>query len=93
MRKSFHCSVISGRLFNCWCDKDKALGIVFPRLNPGQVCVGLGPIFTAEQVPRDENGDLGCKTAHNFDVGADAPDHLYYKDGCTKFLPTLTQSF
>lgn len=48
MRKSFHCSVVSGRLINCWSAKDTALSIGFPRFHPGQVPVGTGPIFTSE---------------------------------------------
>ena len=87
MRKSFHCSVVNGRLFNLYSPKDSALSTAFPRMHPGQVPIGIGPIFT--DVPEDEEGKLGVKKAHNIDVVEVSPGHTDYKHCCPKFLPMI----
>ena len=75
MRKSFHCAVINGRMWNLYSAKDSALGTAFPRMHPGQVCIGSGPIFT--DVPEDEEGNFGVKKAHNIDVVDVSPGHTW----------------
>ena len=87
MRKAFHCGVVSGRLMNLYSAKDTALSAALPRIYPGYVAIGSAPIF--EDVPKDEDGSLGCKRAHNVNVIEESPGHLDYKPNCGNFFYRL----
>ena len=50
----------------------------------GTQSIGIQQILV--DIPEDENGELKCKKAINFDVTKEAKDHHGYTKACHEFL-------
>ena len=59
-------------------------------MQPGTVAIGVKPIL--EDVPDDDDGELGHRRPENLDVTETGGNHNHIA-GCKEFLPTIPFSF
>lgn len=89
------CSIINGKLANCYSKKDYILKYAFMKVMSDFPPIGIIPIF--DEIPEDyckfEQNALKLKKAFNYDCTKEAPGHTAYSDNCNLILDKIPYSF
>lgn len=90
-QKSQWCSIINGRLSNCYSQADYVLKYMFMPMMSKHAPIGLIPIF--EAIEDDKDGTKGLKKAFNYDCTVETPGHMTYMESGGLILAKIPHSY